>query len=169
MPRPSCSWMISPVPTDRAGLVGPALLNRLGNCKYRTVSRAAGAGPSPPASRPEPPSPTSTPPPACGRATTQPATRWWQRPSGLAQPGPGTEAGRCPHRRCPGAGPGGPAPAPAGPRGTDGISGNRPAPRRPGPEHHRGLGRRQGGDEELVAQRQALLIHRLEGLHQLVP
>ena len=44
MPRPSCSWMISPVPTDRAGLVRPALLNRLGNCKYRTVSRAAGDG-----------------------------------------------------------------------------------------------------------------------------
>ena len=107
----------------RSGEAGP--LNRLGNCKYGTVSRPAGAGPSPPASRPEPPSPTSTPPPACGRATTQPVTRWWQRPSGLAQPGPGTQAGRCPHRRCPGAGPGGPAPAPAGPAG-DGWNRRKP-------------------------------------------
>ena len=62
---------------------------------------------------------------------------------GLAQPGPGTQAGRRPDLRCPDPGPRGPPPAQTWPWRQDGISGNRPQARRPGPGHHRGPGRRR--------------------------
>ena len=101
------------------------------------------AGPSPPSSRPARPSPTFTAPPGCRRATIRPSTRWCPTRQGVAQPGPGSQAGRRPHRRRPRPGPRGTPPAQDRPRRANGVSRHRPAACRPGPGHHRGPGRRR--------------------------
>ena len=62
---------------------------------------------------------------------------------GLAQPGPGTQAGRRPDLRRPGPGPRGSPPAQTRPRRQNGINGHRQQARRPGSSHHRGPGRRR--------------------------
>ena len=64
------------------------------------------SGPWPPSSRPAPRFPTST----------LPSSR-------VAQPGPGTQPGRRPHRRRPQPGPRGPAPPQARPRGRSATTG----------------------------------------------
>ena len=126
-PRPVATPSTARRPTGRGPIPGPPGLNR-------PVHRHRPAGPPGhfPLSRcrRDPERRQSHPPPGGVRGG-----------QGVAQPGPGSQAGRRPHRRRPGQGPRDPPPAQARTRGAHGISGDSSAACNFGSNHHRGTGR----------------------------